>query len=166
MTRISFDRIIELAFDTALAYFVFFFSLASVPYAQALWEQTAQIGKVFDVKNYVVIAEARVQVEVVDSDAKREKGLSGRASLNPGTGMLFVFDESAKHSIWMKDMLFPIDIIWIADNMQVIHVEENISPETFPVTFQSDSPARFVLEVPAGFISKEGIKYGDLLTVF
>ncbi len=166
MTRISFDRLIELAFDTALAYFVFFFSLASVPYAQALWEQTAQIGKAFDVKNYVVIAEARVQVEVVDSDTKREKGLSGRTSLKPGTGMLFVFDESAKHSIWMKDMLFPIDIIWIADNMQVIHLEENISPDTFPLVFEPSRPALYILEVPAGFVSEEGIKNGDLLTVF
>ena len=166
MTKITLDRIIELAFQTSLAYFVFFFSFSLVPYAQALWQQTANAAKVFEVKNYVVIGETKLNVQVADSESERERGLSGKSSLNPGTGLLFVFDETGAHGIWMKDMLFPIDIIWIADNMQVIHLEENVSPDSFPTVFRSERFARFVLEVPAGFISEEGIKSGDLLTVF
>lgn len=166
MKLISLDRVIELSFKTSLAYFVFFFSFSIVPYAQALWQHSSQAVKVFEVEKYVVIAETKVTVEVADSESELAKGLSGKKTLAPGTGMLFIFDTNDTHGIWMKNMLFPIDVIWIAENMQVVHLEQNIAPNTYPTSFKPNRPARFVLEVPAGFISEEGIKNGDLLTVF
>ncbi len=166
MKKITFGRILELAFNTSIAYFVFFISLASVPYAQALWQGTNEVAETISGSNYVVIGESKLKVEIADSEEERVRGLSGREGLERKSGLLFVFKKSDIHSIWMKDMKFSIDIIWIADNMQVIHIQENVTPETYPATFSSDRPARFVLEVPAGFVSKEGIKNGDLMTVF
>lgn len=166
MKTITLDRIIELTFNTSLAYFVFFISFASVPYAQALWQETTSAAKLLQGSNYIVIGETKLIIEIADSDEERVQGLSGRASLNPGTGLLFVFDDVNTHGIWMKDMKFAIDIVWIADNMQVIHIAENVTPDTYPTIFKPNRPARYVLEVPTGLVSKEGIKLGDLLTVF
>ncbi len=166
MKPITLERIIELAFNTSLAYFVFFLSFASVPYAQALCQETTDVAKSLQGSNYVVIGETKLAVEIADSDAERVRGLSGRASLEQGTGLLFIFDTSDIHGIWMKDMKFAIDIVWVADNMQVVHIEKNVTPDTYPTVFKPNRPARFVLEMPAGLVSKEGIKYGDLLTVF
>jgi len=166
MNTITISRIIELAFNTSLAYFVFFLSFASVPYAQALWAQTSAAARSLQGNNYVVIGETKITVDVADSPSERTQGLSGRASLRPGSGLLFIFDEAAIHGIWMKDMYFAIDIVWVADNMQVVHIEQNVTPDTYPTVFKPKSPARYVVEVPAGFVAEEGIKMGDLLTVF
>src|SRR3989344_1681259 len=83
---------------------------------------------------------------------RRARGLSGRRSLEENQGMLFVFNTADYYNFWMKDMYFPIDIIWLNDDWRVIDLTENISPKNFPVTYQPRAPARYVLEVNAGFI--------------
>ncbi len=75
--------------------------------------------------------------------------------------MLFVFDTPGKHGFWMKDMHFPIDIIWIDRDLTIVHVERSISQETFPTVFASDANASYVLEVVAGFSEKNNLKEGD-----
>ncbi|MEZ4200325.1 MAG: DUF192 domain-containing protein [Candidatus Paceibacterota bacterium] len=75
------------------------------------------------------------------------------------------FDELDYHGIWMKDMLFPIDIIWIDNDLTVIHIEENVTPETYPAVFRPTEPARFVLEVNAHFVDQFQIKVGDPVTI-
>lgn len=76
----------------------------------------------------------------------RERGLSGRGSLPPDRAMLFVFENDAQHSIWMKDMRFSIDIVWLDSEKRVIHQELNVSPSTYPTSFQPETNARYVLE--------------------
>jgi uncharacterized membrane protein (UPF0127 family) len=101
-----------------------------------------------------------VVAEVADTPPKRTKGLSGRTTLPPGTGMLFVFDHEGVWSIWMKDMLISLDIIWISEDGRVVTIARNVSPQTYPNAFTSTAPARYVLEVPAGFADKYGIEEG------
>src|SRR3989344_4240867 len=94
----------------------------------------------------LAIGGINVVVEIANTDISRAHGLSDRATLDENRGMLFVFGRADYHSFWMKDMRFPLDIIWLDDNWRVIDVTENISPESFPATYQPRAPTRYVLE--------------------
>ncbi len=100
-------------------------------------------------------------VDVADTDIERAQGLSGRESLAISEGMLFVFEKSGIYPFWMKDMSFPIDIIWIGENLKVVYVKENATPQSFPEVFTPNLPALYVLEVNSGMVVEEKIKIGD-----
>lgn len=102
---------------------------------------------------------------VADTPLEREKGLAGRESLNDKMGMYFVFDESDSHSFWMKGMKIPLDIIWLNELNQVVYIQENVSPNTYPATFTPPVPAKYVLEVAAGYAKRNGVNIGDTIVV-
>lgn len=102
-----------------------------------------------------------IVVEIARSPAKRRCGLSGRRELHDGHGMLFIFEKPELHGIWMKDMDFPIDILWLDRDMRVVDAARNADPESFPKIFRPREPALYVLEVPAGFVEKYGIEIGE-----
>ncbi len=104
-------------------------------------------------------------IEVVSKREDRVKGLSGREYLPKGEAMLFVFEEEGRHSIWMKDMYFSIDIIWISKEGEVIYIKEEVSPETFPEAFSPKEKAKYVLETNAGFVKKVNLKVGDKIEI-
>lgn len=106
------------------------------------------------------IGDSIIKIELADTPDKISLGLSGRESLEKGSGMLFIMPTSAKHGFWMKNMNFPIDIIWIDDTWVVAGVERNAQPESYPETFAPDSPVKYVLEVPAGTSDEFGIDTG------
>lgn len=109
----------------------------------------------------VLLGETTFKVEIVDTQDKRTLGLSGRESLPDDSGMLFVFENSYFHGFWMKDMNFPIDIIWLDENLKVVHIEKNVQPESFPEVYLPDKPALYVLEINAGEAEKNSIKVGS-----
>lgn len=102
-----------------------------------------------------------IHVEVADTHAARMQGLSGRSELAPTAGLLFIFDESDYHRIWMKDMLIPIDVIWVDERLVVVDIEHDLKPDTYPRQFEPDAPARFVIETNSGYAEAFGIKVGD-----
>ncbi len=108
------------------------------------------------------IGEKEIYAEVAISIEDRIKGLSGRADLSENQGMLFVYDKPDIYSFWMKDMNFPIDIIWIDQDYKIVDIAENISPDSFPQTFQPLKPAQYILEVNAGFSARNGIEIGNV----
>lgn len=101
-------------------------------------------------------------VELATTPAQKTAGLGGRPGLPQNQGLLFVFDKPEFYSFWMKDMRFPIDIIWIGADGRVISVEPNISPDTFPQKFTPPIPARYILEVNTGFAEQYAIGPGTL----
>lgn len=105
-----------------------------------------------------------IKVEVADNSLTREKGLSNRRTLAPGTGMLFVFDGSAQYGFWMKDMRFAIDILWINEQLRVVEIEKNVSPKTFPKIFYPKSQILYALELPAGTADNYRIDIGDIVS--
>lgn len=113
----------------------------------------------------ITIGSARVVAEIAATDEARKLGLSRRASLAPGTGMLFVFPKDGNWGIWMKDMQFSIDIIWTGAAGKVIAINSQISPETYPSVFYPNNNARYVLEVPAGFVAASGITVGAQMSL-
>jgi uncharacterized membrane protein (UPF0127 family) len=118
-------------------------------------------------KNFrtVALGSTVVHAEVVDTDVLREKGLSGRTGLPQGEGMLFVFDHADTWGFWMKDMLFPIDMIWVGPQDIVVTIKSDVAPDSYPQSFYPTSPAIYVLEVPAGFAVQHGIADGTKVVV-
>ena len=104
-----------------------------------------------------------IPVEVADSLKKRSLGLGKRTSLKKGWGMLFVFENRKPHSFWMKDMQFPLDIIWL-DNHRIVHIIHNAKPANSmgePEVMTSPVPVNFVLEIAAGRAAKLRLKTGQ-----
>jgi len=108
-----------------------------------------------------------VRAEVAATPALRQQGLSGHAPLQENEGMLFVYqeDEDGMQGFWMKDMLFPIDIIWIDTEGRVITIAKNIQPESYPEVFYPARAAQYVLEVQAGFADAHAIAEGTKVVV-
>ena len=102
-----------------------------------------------------------INVELANTAEERARGLSGRDSISKGDGMLFVFNKPAIPSFWMKNMNFSIDIIWIGENYIIVDITKNVLPNSFPQTFQPQTPAKYVLEVSAGFSDRQDIEIGD-----
>lgn len=96
------------------------------------------------------IGDKSISVEVADDDFERAKGLSGRTSLKDGHGLLFIFPKKGLHGFWMKDMRFPIDIIWLDDELKIVEIARNIDPATFPQTFYPPIPIKYVVETNPG----------------
>jgi len=108
----------------------------------------------------------KIQVEVADTLKKRSLGLGKRASLKKGWGMLFVFEKRNLHRFWMKDMLFPLDIIWL-DNHRIVHIIHNVqpvNPNFEPEVLTSPVPVNLVLEISAGLATKFRLKKGQKMT--
>lgn len=108
--------------------------------------------------------------ELARDHESRVKGLSGRDFLTENSGMLFVFDSLGYPAIWMKEMRFALDIIWIK-NGKVVDIEENV-PAPLPSThevelpiYTPDVPARLVLEANAGFSKKFNVHIGDSVNI-
>ena len=81
--------------------------------------------------------------------------------LKENEGMLFVFNHADKYSFWMKDMNFPIDIVWIGEDMHVVYIKKNALPTSYPETFTPNQDAKYVLEVISSFSEKNNLKVGD-----
>lgn len=113
------------------------------------------------VTHSLFIEEVFFSVTVADEPQEWRQGLSGVSNLPDQTGLLFIFDESDFFGIWMKDMLIAIDIIWLDADGVVVHIEENITPDTYPTTYSPPTPARYVLEVPAFTVESFRITVGQ-----
>lgn len=110
----------------------------------------------------VVIRQQRIRAEVISSPAALYRGLSGRAELCPDCGLLFNFSGSAEREFVMRDMRFPLDIIFI-NGGQIINIAANLEPEgnNPQHIYRSASPANQVLEVNGGSAERWGFKIGD-----
>ena len=114
-------------------------------------------------KKEVVLGDTQYTLEIADTDLLRERGLSYRTSLAPQTGMLFVFEVPQTLRFWMKDMNFPIDIIWLDADKKVVHIEHALSPSTYPDSFGPETPTQYVIELNARDAQKIGLKRGDMV---
>lgn len=127
--------------------------------------QAVEINGVQKNSNYSVIVapQGSIIVDIADTPELRTRGLSGRRALPTNQGLFFVFESSDYWGIWMKDMLFPIDVMWLDEQLRVVHIEKNISPNSYPKTFSSRSPARYILEINAGVSDDLKINIGSEL---
>jgi len=116
---------------------------------------------------YVMINNHPVEVELARTEAEQTQGLSNHAPLKDNQGMLFVFNELTPRTFWMKNMNFPIDIIWIKDNT-IIKISHNLPPEgdNPKNVYKSDGAINNVLEVNSGWAQKNNINIGDKIMYY
>ena len=116
----------------------------------------------------VVVSKAETlprEIELADTQEKRMQGLSGRKDIADDYGMLFIFEEAAKHGFWMKDMLFDIDIVWLSDDGTIVHIEHSVSPMSYPKVLAPGVPASFALETKVGYARAHGWDTGTKLDI-
>lgn len=106
-----------------------------------------------------------VQFKTVSTPSTRTLGLSGRTSLPWDRGMLFDFERPGKYCMWMKDMNFSLDMIWLNEKNRIVAQRENVTPDTYPQTFCGPETARYVLEVNSGVIEAGGLRIGQRLNL-
>ena len=112
----------------------------------------------------VKIKDLIVYVDLAKTPEQQAKGLSIKNTLNENEGMLFIFDTPKEYSFWMKDMKFPIDIMWIGSDNKIVYIEKNLQPCAFFLFCTSYSPhanSKYVLEVPSNYTAKNSIVIGD-----
>ena len=115
----------------------------------------------------VLFGDVSFDVELAETSQQVTRGLSGRDSLPPGTGMLFVHKEEKRYTFWMKDMRFPLDMIWIDARCTVADISAQVpapdpgqSDRSLPL-ISPNTPVLHVLEINAGVAAGEGVSIGD-----
>jgi uncharacterized membrane protein (UPF0127 family) len=108
---------------------------------------------------------------VADTAAARGLGLGERDSLDPNRGMLFVFPQASQHAFWMKGMRFPLDFVWISEELRVVDLLEGVpppedgAPDSSLTLYRPSEDVLYVLEVNAGIIDENGIAIGDEVVI-
>jgi uncharacterized membrane protein (UPF0127 family) len=113
--------------------------------------------QIFIIKNKT--AKTALTVEVANTQQEREKGLMFRYSMPHDNGMLFVFDSERNLSFWMKNTFIPLDIAYISSK-GIINEIYRMEPLDYSIVYPSKKPARYALEVNAGWFKKNGIEPG------
>ena len=112
---------------------------------------------------------ATYSVDMAVTDAERQQGLSGREFMAQDAGMLFVFEGEQPRQFWMKDMRFPLDIIWIDGQCRLVGVSADVpipppnADDADIPRAPSNLPAQYVLELNAGEWGRAGLSEGDLI---
>jgi uncharacterized membrane protein (UPF0127 family) len=104
-----------------------------------------------------------ITYEVVTTPATQEQGLSDRANVPNDYAMLFDFPKDGTYGFWMKDMLVPLDMVWVTDSGTIAAIDSDVLPSTYPGVLYPPIPIRYVLETRAGFAQAEGWHVGTVL---
>jgi len=108
----------------------------------------------------------KLQAEVADTPEKLLFGLAFRPVLPEDEGMIFLFEESGPHKVWTKGFQFHVDLIWVDESKQIVHLKESAEPcHEDPCPWYGPPPqnARYVIEANSGFIRKSGAEVGTAL---
>lgn len=105
------------------------------------------------------------RTELALDNNSRTKGLSGTPTLSPDRALLMVFPSEGKWGIWMKDMNYPIDIVWLDQSKKVIYIVKNASPDDQTTVYQPKTPAKYVVELTGGTVDSRRIKI-DSVAIF
>jgi len=109
---------------------------------------------------YAQLGQTTIVVRNVSTNALRVQGLSGTKSLEANEGMLFDFKQVGQWAMWMKDMHYPLDIIWITSSGKVVYEATNLQPNDYPTIHENTTACRYVLEVNAGIAQANKITVG------
>jgi hypothetical protein len=118
--------------------------------------------------SWVELKGKRFIVEVADDDAERARGLMFRDELAADHGMVFIHDQEAPQSYWMKNTKIPLDILYFDQSRKLVSAQQSVPPcslgDRCP-PFPSEGPALYVLELNAGTAESLGVRTGDELTL-
>ena len=114
-------------------------------------------------KAKVTVRGLELNADLAVTQEQMSKGLAVKDELKENESMLFVFGEPSRHSFWMKDMKFPIDIIWLDSDGKVVHIEKDLQPCLSVLVCTNYSPntdSQYVLETVSGFTQRHNVSVG------
>ena len=117
--------------------------------------------QVFRTENDSILA--RLDIEIADSDYETQTGLMYRSGMADNQAMLFIFEDNRMHSFYMKNTEFPLDILFVDEDLKIVSYKENAQPLD-ESGISSEYPIRYVLEVNAGLTKASGISVGDSIS--
>lgn len=162
ITTIFFRLIIALVFVLLIFLgFIYFSNNQTSPNSSSFRDKIFEFsdGKDYS-KVFLKIDEKIIETELVFSQEAMYLGLSGRDNLAPNKGMLFIFDDYGYQTFLMRNMNFPIDIVFLKDG-EVMKIFSNLAPEgSSPENLYQYGPADMVIELPANYFSVNGLKEG------
>ena len=144
-------------FSTVATLFILYFAVLAFLHVRSVGPFRPEVGE----RMILTAGSRRISVALAKTDSERTVGLGGRNSLGSDEGMLFVFPKAGRHGICVKDMRFPIDIIWLNKCFAVVDMKENVIPDSFPAVFFPKEINAFVLEVNAGWIEKARVHFEE-----
>jgi len=103
-----------------------------------------------------------IEVEIADTPETREIGLMNRDRMDADSGMLFDFDVSRDVTMWMKNTLIPLDMLFMDHRGLVVRIAANAQPLSLSL-IPSNAPVQYVLELNGGAAARYGAKVGDRL---
>jgi YVTN family beta-propeller protein len=125
-------------------------------------------GKDKDNNNATTVSIAEVYVDIANDPSEHARGLMFKKNLEWNNGMLFVYEEDKTRSFWMKNTSIPLDMLFVDSNLTIVDIKENMQPcveaDSCP-SYISKQPARFVLELNAGFVQNKSVNIGDRLVL-
>ena len=108
----------------------------------------------------------KINVEIADDKEEKGRGLMFRKSLDEKSGMFFIFDDESYQKFWMKNMLIPLDIIFIGKDFEIVDIKYAIPCEKESCAlYESSKPAKYVMEVNGNFTMKNNLKIGDEIKI-
>ena len=120
----------------------------------------------------IMVDDVPLQVQIADSEPRRIRGLMFQEQLPNDQGMIFVFEQPGLYSLWMLNMQFSLDIIWIDGDGKVVHIEKNVPPcktvvesVTCPSYNGGDNDAQYILEATTGFVDKNNITTESIMEI-
>ena len=136
--------------------------LGAVDLALGGFRSPPSLFSLFHRGTLVTVGETTMRMRVARTQEEHAKGLSGIPALRADEGMLYVYPLPHFYVHSMKDMLFPLDIIWIGKDKKIIDFITDVPPESYPeYSYVNDFLAQYVLEVNAGFFNDNNLKLGD-----
>ena len=133
-----------------------------------IYQQYQKILQKNQITIYTGAGSVKINAEYADAPEKLKEGLMNRQSLARDSGMLFIFPDEKIREFWMKNTLIPLEIMFIGTNGRIneILIMKPCAPDASicPV-YTSKAPARFAIEVNAGFTQNNRIIEGDILEI-
>jgi hypothetical protein len=116
--------------------------------------------------NTITINNKEIKIEIAKTSLEQYRGLSGRKNICPDCGMLFISGNKRERSFVMRNMMFPLDIIWIS-NGKIAKIDSDLQPENSSnlTNHSSGEPVDYILEVNAGFCADNNIKIGNKIWI-
>lgn len=105
-----------------------------------------------------------IEAAVADDQASRTEGLMNVNSMPEDAGMLFIFEENQPRSFWMASTPLSLDLIFVNEDFEIVHIHRNASPYS-QENISSNQPAKYVVEVNAGYTLEHDINEGAFITI-
>jgi len=129
----------------------------------AVWPHS-NCSQAYRLDKTIYINNHKIKAEVAKDYASQTKGLGGRDCISADQAMLFSFSRPGYYPFWMRDMKFPIDIVWLSADKQAVDFAPNVSPSSYPHSYVNSKPAQYVIELKAGEADKLKLTTGSIIS--